>query len=63
MNYCIKVISSNKLYEAEIIIEDQDGDQDQKGEKGPNDMNNTGGARRKGVVHKEVISWINTFSA
>jgi hypothetical protein len=52
INYCIKMISSNKLYEAELEIAEHEEGGSEDGKK-----------RRKGVVHRDVVSWYNTFSA
>jgi hypothetical protein len=46
------MISSNKLYEAELDIAEPE-------EASSEDA----GKRRKAVVHRDVVSWYNTFSA
>ena len=56
INYCIKMISSNKLYEAELDIGENEEQEKSIKELG------TGG-RRKAVIHRDVVSWYNTFSA
>lgn len=58
MNYCIKMIASNKLYEAELDLQmPEDADPEKSSPEGSTRR------RRQAVVHRDVVSWYNTFSA
>ena len=49
LNFCIKTISSNRLYEADLNID-------------VNDKGDSNNERRRSLVHKDVLSWYTTFS-
>lgn len=62
LNYAIKMISTNKLYEADIDLDEQ---QDELSDKTSSVTTEANRQRRKAIVsHKqEVMSWVGAYSA
>ena len=53
LNYCINVIQSNKLYEADIDYDDSDGSSSQLTEK----------EKKRPSLNKDIVSMYKTYSS